>query len=404
MSDKPWKTDDMWVGQVNYLDEVRAQCPFPQNIEFLDTTLRDGEGTPGVAFTRQEKVEIAKLLDKAGVQRMEVGIATGADADELATIKEIAELGLDASVWAMSRPVIEQIDTILGCGIDGALIVVSAGVPSVELGETTTAEVIEKSVAAISHVRERGVAATLFLGDGTRGDPSALRDIAGEVSRRAKPSAIVIADTRGVATPESYAYLVRLIREASGVPVEVHCHNDFGLGVGNALAGLFAGGSVVHCSVNGLGERTGNTPLEQILIAMKVGYGVDPGLRMEHLFELSKLVSERSGVAIPVGAPVVGEFCFTRLSGAYMQNMIKNSNLIFPYAPSMVGRDLTVWIGKGSSVETVRYKLDRMEVPATDEQTARILDIAKSRAIDEGRIIKDDEFRSIVKSVMSSRS
>ena len=396
MKDKPWETSDYWVGEANFAEEVVNRIELPSSVEFLDTTLRDGEGTPGVAFTPEEKAIIAKKLDEVGVQRLEVGIAGAAHPDEFRGIRAVADLGLNASIWAMSRPAREQIDRIIPCGIDGAFIVVSAGRPSVELGETTPEEVIEKSVEAISYVKEKGVRAVLFLGDGTRASPAFLQDLLGEVAARAGPESVVLADTRGVASPESYAYLVRLAKDASGLPIEVHCHNDFGLGVANAVAGVIAGGTVVHTSVNGIGERCGNTPLEQFALAIKVIYGREPGLRLELLNELSRLVAESSGVPIPPTQPVVGDFGFVRVSGAYVQNMKKKATLIFPYAPELVGREPSVWIGKVSNAASVEYKLQQMGLAATDEQIAEILEVAKDRAVREKRAVKDDEFRALV--------
>lgn len=404
MNDRPWETADYWVGEANFVDEVRSQAKFPAGLEVLDTTLRDGEGTPGVAFTPEEKVTIAKKLDQVGVHRLEVGIAGAAHPDEFRGIRAVVDLGLNASIWAMARPVREQMDRIIECGIGGALIVVSAGRPSVELGETTPREVIEKAVEAISYVKDKGVRGVLFLGDGTRASPGFLRDMLGEVVARAAPESVVLADTRGVASPESYAYLVRLAKEASGVPIEIHCHNDFGLGVANALAGVFAGGTVVHASVNGLGERCGNTSLEQFVMAMKVLYGRDPGLRLNFLNEVSQLVARCSRIPNSPTQPVVGDFGFVRVSGAYVENMKKKATLIFPYAPGLVGRELAVWLGKGSNAAVVEYKLDQMGLKATGDQTRRILEIAKERAVREKRVVKDDEFRAIVGEVAGGRA
>jgi isopropylmalate/homocitrate/citramalate synthase len=167
------------------------------------------------------------------------------------------------------------------------------------------------------------------------------------------------------------------------------------LGVVNALAGVFAGGTVVHTSVNGIGERCGNTPLEQFVMAMKVVYGHDPGLRLELLNELSQLVTRYSGLSVASTQPVVGDFSFVRVSGAYVQNLKKKATLIFPYAPRLVGRELSVWIGKTSNTACVEYKLEQMGLKATDKQIKEILETAKERAVREKRVVKDDEFRTI---------
>jgi isopropylmalate/homocitrate/citramalate synthase len=400
----PWNTPEFWVGEANYLDEVRRQAVFPEKLEFLDTTLRDGEGAPGVVFTPDEKGFLAKKLDELGVHRIEVGLAGANHPDEFRGIRKVVEQDLNASIWAMARPTREEIDRIVACGIQAAFIVVSAGRPSVELGETTPEQVIESSISALSYVKEKGCRAVLFLGDGTRADPSFLRDLAGAVTERAKPESIVLADTRGVASPESYAYLVRVLKNACGLPIEVHCHNDFGLGVANALAGVFAGGSVVHTSVSGIGERCGNTPLEQFAMAMKVVYGQDPGLRLELLDEIAHLVARYSGVPISPTQPVIGEFNFVRVSGAYVQNLKKKATLIFPYAPEVVGRELSVWLGKVSNAASVEYKLEQIGVRATDEQVKVILERARDRAVKEKRVVKDDEFKAIVAEVVTSRA
>ena len=266
MDTRLWKNENYWVSGYNFDPETVAGHHISDNLKIHDATLRDGEQTPGVVLRKEEKVRIAQLLDEAGVQRIEAGMPAVSDEDKLA-IAEIKRRGLKAEIFGFVRALESDLILCKECGVDGIVLEVPIGRPKLELQfKWDIRRVIDSSVASIRKARELGLKVIYFPYDTTRADEDDLDLLLDSLRGDARPDAIGLVDTMGCALPGAVATMMRYIRERTGgLPIEIHTHNDFGLAVASTLQAVLCGADTVHCCVNGLGERTGNCSLEEIV-------------------------------------------------------------------------------------------------------------------------------------------
>ena len=395
-----WVGKDSWVSHFDYDLETLSKFHFPKEVVFHDVTLRDGEQTPGVVLRRKEKVEIARKLDEVGVQRIEAGMPVVSQEDSDA-VKEIAHLGLQAKVTAFSRVAKEDIDAALRCDVSGIICEAPVGIPKLKQFNWTCDQVIEKAVDAIDYAKKHGLWAAFFGVDGTRADPAFLTRIFTEVSKRAHPDAFVVVDTFGCASPEAFGKLVAKVGEAVKEPLEVHTHDDFGLGVAVAIAGLQNGASVVHTSVNGIGERAGNACFEELAMSLKYLYGQPVNLKFSKLKALSELVQDLTRFPLAPNKPVVGERVFTREAGISVAGWMKYNLGSESYLPEVVGNEHGVFLGKKSGGHSIEWKLKELGLEANAEQIQEILSQVKKKAEEKKSNVEDAEFLAIVNSVVS---
>lgn len=397
----PWCTPDWWISHYNFDEKIRGEFDLPERVEIHDATLRDGEQTPGVVFQIEEKVAIAKALGAAGVDRIEAGMPA-VSADDFEAIRRIVKLGLTSKVMAFSRAVISDIDKAIAAGVWGVVIEVPSGYPRLkyQFGWTPD-QVVERSIQAVRYAKSKGLYVVFFPYDTTRADLGDLRQIVGGVVAKSDPDAVAVVDTLGSALPEAVRYLVREMRKiAGGRPIEVHTHNDFGLGVANSLAAVSAGAQVVHVSVNALGERTGNAPLEETATALKLLYQLPMNIQLDKLVALSQLVEQASGMPVAKNRPIVGEITFSRETGAGIDMLTEHPTVVFPVHPRVYGRETSMRLGKKSGRDSVRIQLASMGRTATDAQLQEMLDLVKRQAIAKKSYLSDAEFLAIVEKVL----
>ncbi len=394
-----WVSDKYWVSHFNYDREVLSRLHFPDEVVFHDVTLRDGEQTPGVVFRKNEKVEIARRLDEVGVQRIEAGMPV-VSREDFEAVREIAHLGLRAKVIAFSRMLREDVDAALRADVSGVITEAPVGIPKLRQFGWTYDQVVEKSIDVVGYAKEHGLWVALFGVDTTRADPEFLVRLFREVDAAAHHDSVVLADTFGCTSPEAYGKLVSIIRRSIPQTLEVHTHNDFGLAVATAISGLANGASVVHTSVNGLGERAGNASFEEVALALRLLYGVKVNVKFEALKELSEVVQRYSGVRLAQNKPVVGDRVFTREAGISIAGWVKYHLGSESYLPEMVGNRHGVFLGKKSGLHTIEWKLGELGISATNEQMEEILEKVKTRAEEKKSNLTDEEFLEIVKSVI----
>jgi len=394
-----WVSDKYWVSHFNYDREVLSRLHFPQEVIFHDVTLRDGEQTPGVVFRRDEKVEIARKLDEVGVQRIEAGMPVVSQED-FEAVRDISHLGLKARIIAFSRMLRDDVDAALRADVGGVITEAPVGIPKLKQFGWTYDQVVEKSVDVVSYAKAHGLWVALFGVDSTRADPEFLLRLFREVDAAAHPDSVVMADTFGCTSPEGYGKLISVIRRSIPQTIEVHTHNDFGLAVATAIAGLANGASVVHTSVNGLGERAGNASFEEVALALRLLYGVPVKVKFEELKELSELVQRYSGVRLAPNKPVVGDRVFTREAGISIAGWVKYHIGSESYLPELVGNRHGVFLGKKSGTHTIEWKLEEMGIHATKEQVDQILALVKRRAEEKKSNLSDEEFNEIVRSII----
>lgn len=394
-----------WVSPYNFEKEVRDSLNLPEKVDIHDATLRDGEQTPGVVFSVDDKLAIASKLSEVGVERIEAGMPAVSPQDQEA-ITKISKLGLKSKIFTFARAMQKDIDMALECGADGVIIEVPIGYPKLvtQFGWTWQ-DVLKKTAPVIRYAREQGLYAVFFPYDTTRARPDDLENLCKGIMNEAPPDSIGIVDTMGCATPEAIKYMVRWVKEMTGLPIEIHTHNDFGMGVATELAAVTAGAEVVHSCGNGLGERTGNAALEELMLGLDLLYGYDTGYKLDKLPELGDLLSKLANIPIQRNKPVLGSGNFTRESGIGINYVMHDPLVMFGTHPALTGRVGEVVLGKKSGKASIEYKLEELGLgAATDEETAEMLSEVKQAGIAKRDILTDEEFVKIVTGVRANHA
>ncbi|MDJ0270137.1 MAG: hypothetical protein NXY59_06295 [Aigarchaeota archaeon] len=402
-SDAPWRGDKWWVSPYNFSEEARSSLSFPKQVYIHDVTLRDGEQTPGVVLRSEEKLAIARELDAVGVHRIEAGMPV-VSKDDFNAVKAIAREGLKAKVFAFARLVKEDIDAAVEAEVSGIIVEGPVGVPKLMQFGWSGESVVEKAVSGVEYAKQHGLYTVFFGVDGTRADLNFLKNLYQTVVREAKADAIAVVDTFGCATPEGFRYLVREIRKSVEVPIEVHCHNDFGLGTACSVAGLSAGAEVVHVSVNGIGERAGNAALEEVSLTLELLYKVRVGLNYPKLVQLSKLVERLTGFKMPPNKPVVGDRVFTRESGISVAGWMKYHLGSEAYLPELVGNKHDVLLGKKSGRHSIEWKLKQLGLECSQEELQPLADKVKELSIERKGPISEQELVAILKELRAAKA
>lgn len=395
------KEGEWWVSPFNVKPEVTAEFDLPAKVEIHDATLRDGEQTPGVVMSPEDKIAIAEKMAEVGVNRIEAGMPA-VSPDDYKAIKTICGLGLKSKIYTFARAMQADMDAAVDCGAHGVIIEVPIGYPKLKYQFGWTWEdVFKKSKDAINYAKERGLHTVFFPYDTTRAREEDLDSLLDAIMNESPPDSIGVVDTMGCALPAAIKYMVRKVRKQTGLPVEVHTHNDFGMGVATELAGVEAGATVVHSCVNGLGERTGNAAMEELVLALEVLYGIPMNYDMKKFPELFELVSRISNIPIAANKPVGGSRNFTRESGIGVDLVIKEPLAMFGTHPALTGRHGDIVLGKKSGKRSVTYSLEQMGITDTpDDKVAEILSRVKALGIQKKTIITDDEFKTIVQDVL----
>ena len=363
-----------------------------------DCTLRDGEQQAGVVFNRQDKVHLAKRLDAIGVRDLEVGTPAVSEEDRLA-IEEIAGLKLKATTSALARSMKQDIDLVKACGVDGVRI--SQPISPIQRDAKLHLDdeaYLKRALEISTYSKEQGLQVVFSPYDTTRCDPALLERLLVMFRRENCVDRIRLVDTTGAASPEAVRHLVRFMLDAGGgIPIEIHCHNDFGLATANTVAGAVAGAAYLSTTINGLGSRCGNASLEEVVMALKVLYDLDLGIDTSALCALSADAEKRSGVQLAVNKPVVGSGAFAHETGMTVAGLLNNPFASEAYAPEIVGQTRSILLGKKSGRASIEYKLEQMGLTASKEAVSAILLEVKTRSTALKRVLTDDEFRSIAR-------
>ncbi len=396
-------TDNWWVSPFNYIPEVRAQLTdLPKKVRFHEVTCRDGEQTPGVVFRKEEKMRIAELLDQVGVDRIEVALPA-VSAEDVEAVKAVVKMRPKADVFCLSRVTESDIDLAVECGVDGIIMEMPVGTPRLkyQFKNWTEDTVIERTLHGLEYARKKNLKIVVFPMDITRAEPEFferfLHAIAGSSH---KPDGVACVDTTGCLIPQAAYYMVKRIREVTGVTAEIHTHNDFELGVSTPLAAVAAGAEVVHCSVAGIGERTGNTSLETVSAALRALYDMDMNIDFTRLPSTAREVMKMAKQEIPPSKPVIGERTFTRESGMGLDLVYEQPLALFAMHPKWFGEEAKYVMGKKSGVLSVNLKLKDLGMPdLSDDAKAEVVRRVKALGIEKKGLVSDEEFKQIVKEV-----
>jgi methanogen homocitrate synthase len=400
---KYYRENEWWVSPYNFAPEVRGSFQLPERVAIHDATLRDGEQTPGVVMSVADKIAIAEKMAEIGVERIEAGMPAVSEMD-FDAIKQISRLGLRSRIYTFARAINADIDKAIECGCHGVIIEVPIGYPKlVYQFKWTWEDVLRKSVPVIQYAKSCGLHVVYFPYDTTRAREQDLKNLLTRIVQDAPPDSIGVVDTMGCALPEAIKHMVRLVKSWTKLPVEVHTHNDFGMAVATELAGVEAGAEVVHSCANGLGERTGNAALEELIVALHVLYGYSTQYNLGKLPELGELVSRISNLPIAVNKPILGARNFTRESGIGVDLVVKEPLAMFGTHPALTGRRGEVVLGKKSGKASITYNLEQMGVPDPgDEVVSEILRRVKEDGIRKRGLLNQEEFQQIVETVMGA--
>ena len=400
---KAWKSDKHYVSLYNFLPEVRRGVNLPKKIAIHDVTLRDGEQQARVTFRKDEKVKIARALDEAGVDRIEAGLPSVSPSDTEA-IREITHLGLSAKIYAFSRCMKADVDNALKLDVDGLIMEIPSSDHLIKYGYGWTEQhAVKLSVEATNYAHAHGLKVTFFTIDSTRASFPVISKLVGVVAKEGHMDALALADTFGVLNPEATTYLVRKMRAFLKKPIEIHAHNDFGLGVANTIAAIIGGAVVAHVTVNGIGERTGNTSLEEATMALQFLYGVKTNINLSKLKSLSELVSKLSGVRVPPQKPVVGDDIFTIESGiitGWWKRLEKQGKPLemYPFLPQLVGHgNVQILLGKKSGRDSILYLAEKLSLRLDESKLDQLLAKVKETAIANKRPLTEEDLRSLVR-------
>ncbi len=366
-------------------------------MKFLDTTLRDGEQTPGVSLTADKKLWIAKALDKLGVDVIEAGAAVTSEGEREA-IRAVTHEGLRAEICSYARALTRDIDDCLACDVDSVHLVVPVSDLHIEKKLRKDREtVLQMAVETTQYAVDHGLIVELSAEDASRADHDFLLEFYRE-GMRAGAARLCYCDTVGVLLPDRAE---ALFKEFTSVgPISIHCHDDFGLAVANSLAALRGGASQVHVTVNGLGERAGNAALEEIVMALQTLYGARTRINTRELYPMARLVSRLTGVPIAHNKAIVGENAFTHESGIHTHGLLADTRTYEPITPEMVGRERRIVLGKHAGSTSVRLALQELGLDASDEQLNDILKRIKELG-DKGKRITDADLQVIADAVLA---
>ncbi len=404
----PWKTENWFVSPWNYLEEVTRDFDPPKQVKIHDITLRDGEQQAGIIFTKDDKIRIAEKLAEIGVHRIEAGMPAVSPPDE-AAIKEIVKRNLGPEIFCFTRCMVDDVKRAVDCGVKGIIIEIPASAHLVEHAYKWPLEkAIDLSIKATAFAKEQGLYTVFFTIDGTRTEMDWLLKLVNRVATEGHMDAFTLVDTFGVLSPQAASYFTRKVKEKVKKPLEIHFHSDFGLGIANTIMAVLSGGEVIHTTVGGIGERCGNAPMEETVLALLTLYGIDVGIDYSKLNELSELVMEICGIETPANRPFVGSKAYTIESGivtSWFKNAFeKDPTIVFPVHPKFVGHSMPeVILGKKIGVDNITLWSQKLGIELSEEEKMTVLNQVKLRSHDLKRTLTEDEFRKIAKRVKAKK-
>jgi isopropylmalate/homocitrate/citramalate synthase len=381
-------TGEIWTGALNDPYRVGGR------VGLYDTTLRDGEQTVGVVLDPEQKLEIAKLLDELGIDRIEAGFPRVSQ-DDWDAVKLISAAGLRAQIWGFSRAVPADLEALVELGVPAS--VIESPISDLKLNAigVDREKMLDRITSAMRFAADHGILAAFFGVDSTRAEPDFYERVY-KSAVEAGAREVVVVDTLGIASPEAVADLVGKTVDWVGpdVPVHFHGHNDFGLATAAAVAAVRAGAQWIQGTINGMGERAGNANLGEVALTLHALYGVESNLRLDRIRDVAASVQALSGYALEPWKPVTGETLFRRESGA-VASQFHDPPSIEPYSSVLVAAERGIVLGKKSGLDSIRIKAEELGVDVPEAARAELLAKVKELGTRKRGLVTDEEFREL---------
>lgn len=409
MNKTPWHQTQWFTSPWNFAPEAMDGFSFAEKILFHDVTLRDGEQQAGLVFTKDQKVALADKMAEMGIHRIEAGMPAVSPQDREAIVEIVKRNEGPGSpeIFAFARCMKQDVLTAVDCGVKGIVVEIPASEHMVRYAYRWEYEkAIDLAIEATQCAKEHGLYTVFFTIDGTRTDLDTYFNLVTRVATEGHMDSLAVVDTMGGLAPHACSYLIKKTKSVIDKPLEVHFHDDFGLGAANTLMALSAGAEVAHTTITGIGERAGNAAYEDIALSLLTMYGVDTGLKYEKMYELSEMMRKFCGHTIPSNRAVVGPTLADIESGIvadwWVNAHAEQPLEVSPYLYSLVGHpDAKVVIGKHSGIPTVDVYLDQLGLSCEDkEQKMEIVSLIKNRSFEKGGLLTVGEFADIAHKVL----
>jgi 2-isopropylmalate synthase len=367
-------------------------------IRIFDTTLRDGEQTPGVSLTADDKIEIARQLSQLGVDVIEAGFPSSSDGEKK-VVRDIAKANLTPEICALSRATKGDIDAAIDCDVDLIHVFIPTSPVQMKYAVNLTPEqVLFAAVDSIEYVKKHGVKCEFSPMDATRSEMPFLKQVC-KAAQEAGMDSLNVPDTVGIMIPKTTIKLIEELKTVVNVPISIHCHDDFGMAVANSLAAVEAGAVQVHVAVNGLGERAGNASLEEVVMALHMLYKYQTGVNTRLLYGTSRMVSALTGISVQANKAIVGENAFAHESGIHTRGVIEKPLTFEPIKPELVGRKRKLVAGKLAGTRGIKAELEEIGINPSEEQLKEIVQRVKDLG-NKGKMVTDADLLALTSAVM----
>lgn len=406
MKKTPFRSDKWFVSPWNFEDVVTKNINFSKKIKIHDVSLRDGEQQAGLIFNKDQKVAIAEKLAEVGVHRIEAGMPVVSSQDK-AAIEEIVKKNLGPEIFAFARCMKEDIKKAADTGVTGVIVEIPSSEHIIKYAYKWSLEkAMDLSVEATKYAEDLGLYTVFFPIDMTRADMNWVLTLIKKVATEGHMDALTVVDTFGGLAPHAVPNLIKRVKEKINKPIEVHFHDDFGLGAANTIMALAAGADVMHTTISGIGERAGNAPYEDIVLSLLTMYGIDLGLKYDKIYETAKFLREISGLTARQNRPIFGDHIYDIESGiisAWYENVKDIAPLeLSPFLPSLIGHNQSkIVMGKNAGLPCINNWLRELNLSVgSEEKKMDILMKVKEKAYLKGALLNTEEFKEIVKEVL----
>jgi isopropylmalate/homocitrate/citramalate synthase len=407
-----WFNEKWWVSPLNYVEKITESFNLPKRVKIRDSTIREGEETPGVYYSLDQKIKIVEKLEDIGIEHIDCGYI-GQVQDQWDLARKIKEIGLKLKTYShlSSNPSrwTKEIEKSLEAKIDYigfGIVLTEWQLQLFTHDKNVTPDVMISMIPSVlKRIKKLGANAILDCVDATRSDLSTLiKAIEKGIDNGVKM--VMLYDTVGACNISAISYLFEQLKPVvNDIPIGIHVHDDFGLGTASTIAAVEQGASFMDLVVNKLGDRAGNTSLEEVVVALEMLYGIDTGIDLSKLYSLSKYIEKLSGVPLPYNKPVVGRNTFLHESELHVMSALEKDNFwmcFTPYRPEIVGQEEKIIFGPTTlHGDAIRMKCEQMGLKNYERYLEEILEYAHS-VITKSKFISEEDLELLIKKVVTS--